>query len=134
KLPMDEEVYNRHIRFSGEDVGLWNEPAQPLIGRNPLHVNGENLYKSQLRGERIPKNEAFSEDDKFLLDNWASWNDFKLIQNNPGGFTVQKRTNDKSSWVDAGAGYRSRGMAFAGDVSGGLALDIRNFWQSYPAS
>ena len=134
KLPMDEEVYNRHIRFSGEDVGLWNEPAQPLIGRSPLHVDGENLYKSQLSGERIPNSETFSEDDKFFLDNWASWNDFKLIQNSPEGFAIHKRTNDKSSWIDAGAGKRSRGMAFAGDVSGGLALDIRNFWQSYPAS
>lgn len=132
-VPLDEEIHNRHIRFSGAEQGLWDEPIQPLIGRGRLTRDG-HLYPKQLKGERIPKRDTFSKKQQFLLDNWASWNDFKLMQDNAEGFRIQKRTNAKSVWLDAGAGTRSRGMVFAGDVSGGLAVCVRNFWQSYPAS
>ena len=35
-VPLDEQLYNRHIRFSGENGGLWDEPCEPLNGRRPL--------------------------------------------------------------------------------------------------
>lgn len=132
-LPMDEELYNRHIRFSGENKGLWDEPSQPLTGRKSLSISGA-YYPKQLLGKRIPNREAFDENQQFLVDHWASWNDFKLMQDNAKSFRIQKRTNNQSVWLDAGAGNRSRGMVFAGDVSGGLTLCVRNFWESYPAS
>ncbi|MGD9929918.1 MAG: hypothetical protein AB7U05_07855 [Mangrovibacterium sp.] len=132
-VPMDEQLYNRHIRFSGEENRLWDEPVQPLTGRVPLS-RAENYYEKQLRGERIPEKESFVENQQFLLHHWASWADFKLNQLNSDGFTVQKRTNPQSVWIDAGAGKRSQGLAFAGDVSGGLAVCMRDFWQSYPSS
>lgn len=132
-VPMDEELYNRHVRFSGEDDGFWSEPIEPLTGRRRLSSR-ENIYAKQLNGERIPQRESFSEQDQALLDNWASWNDFKLVQSNANGFTVEKRTNDQSTWIKAGAGQRASGLVFAGDVSGGLAVCVRNFWQSYPGS
>src|SRR5213078_2241612 len=31
-------------------------------------------------------------------------------------------------------GRRASGLVFAGDVSGGLGVGVKNFWQSYPAS
>ncbi len=133
-LPMDEEVHNRHIRFSGDKEGFWDEPSQPVNGRIKLYKDSINLYEKQLLGERLPNRSEFSEDNQFLLDHWASWNDFKLVQQNAEGFVIQKRTNNQSSWIDAGAGKRSRGLVFAGDVSGGLALTIRNFWKSYPSA
>jgi hypothetical protein len=132
-VPLDEEPYNRHIRFSGENGGLWDEPVQPLVGRRRLDWE-KNWYGRQLNGERIPQPETFSEKGQFLIDNWASWNDFKLFQGNADGFRIQKRTNDQSAWIDAGAGGRSSGMVYAGDVSGGLTVCIRNFWQSFPAA
>jgi hypothetical protein len=64
----------------------------------------------------------------------ASWNDFKLTQNSADGFTIQKRTNDASSWLYAIGGKRASGLVFAGDAKGGLALSLKNFWQSYPAA
>ena len=133
-VPMDEQIYNRHVRFSGENGGFWDEPVQPLNGRGSLYHNGEDLYPKQLAGERIAERETFPERQQFLLDNWASWNDFKLEQLNADGFVVQKRTNDVSTWLGAGYGKRSTGMAFVGDVSGGLAICVRNFWQSYPSA
>ena len=132
-IPMNEELYNRHVRFSGENNGFWSEPIEPLTGRRQLSYE-ENLYARQLKGERIPQRETFSKRAQSLLDNWASWNDFKLLQCNADGFGVQKRTNDRSAWINAGAGGRSSGLVFAGDVSGGVAVCIRNFWQSYPAA
>jgi hypothetical protein len=133
---LDEQLYNRHIRFSGENGGLWDEPCQPLNGSFPLFnfETRENFYVKQLTGERIPEPEFFSEKQQFLLDHWAAWNDFKLEQLNADGFRVQKRTNDKSAWIEAGYGKRSEGMAFVGDVSGGLTVCVRDFWQSFPSA
>ncbi|HEX9975149.1 MAG TPA: DUF6250 domain-containing protein [bacterium] len=135
-VPLDEQLYNRHIRFSGENGGLWDEPCQPLNGSYPLFnfETRENFYARQLTGERIAEPDSFSERQQFLLDHWASWNDFKLEQLNADGFRVQKRTNDESAWIDAGYGKRSEGMAFVGDVSGGLTVCVRDFWQSFPSA
>jgi hypothetical protein len=44
-----------------------------------------------------------------------------------------KRTNPRSTWLQAGAGKRASGLVFAGDVSGGLGVSLKNFWQSYPS-
>ncbi|MEG8947011.1 DUF6250 domain-containing protein [Rosettibacter firmus] len=132
-VPLNEQLYNRHIRFSGDDGRLWAEPCQPLTGRFPLDRN-DSIYSIQLTGERIAEIKTFSERQQFLINNWASWNDFKLIQLNADGFRILKRTNDKSAWIDAGYGKRSTGLAFVGDVSGGLAICLRDFWQSFPSA
>lgn len=132
-VPLNEQLYNRHIRFAGDDGRLWDESCQPLTGRFPLDRDND-YYAKQLTGERIAERETFSERQQFLIDNWAAWNDFKLQQLNADGFRVQKRTNDASTWIDAGYGKRSEGMAFVGDVSGGLAVCVRNFWQSFPSA
>ena len=47
---------------------------------------------------------------------------------------MQKRANAQSCWLDAAGGGRASGLVFAGDVSGGLGIALRNFWQSYPVS
>ena len=130
-VPMREQVHNRHIRFSGEGDGLWSEPVQPLTGRRPLQGNP---YPDQLAGKRIANKETFNAAGQKLMTDWAVWDDFKLAQTTADGFTVQKRTNPQSCWLDAIAGRRSSGLVFAGDVSGGLAVGVKNFWQSYPAS
>lgn len=132
-VPLDEQLYNRHVRFSGDNDRLWDEPCQPLTGRFPLDRQ-QKIYSKQFLGERIAEPDSFSKQQKFLIDNWASWNDFKLVQLNADGFRVLKRTNDQSAWIDAGYGNRSRGLAFVGDVSGGLAICMRDFWQSFPSA
>ncbi len=131
-VPMNEQLYNRHIRFSGDDGRLWDEPCQPLTGRTPLD-RYESLYTKQFLGERIAEYESFSKEQKYLIDHWASWNDFKLVQLNADGFQIFKRTNNKSAWLNAGYGNRSTGLAFVGDVSGGIAVCLRDFWQSFPS-
>jgi len=136
-VPMREQLQNRHVRFSGEDGGLWAEPIQPMIGRGGRFVadpkTGTDVYPQQIAGERVPDRDQISPHGQNLLADWAVWDDFKLVQPNADGFTVLKRTNPESVWLPAGAGHRASGLVFAGDVSGGLGVSVKNFWQSYPS-
>lgn len=134
-LPMREEMQNRHVRFSGGGQGLWAEPIEPLLGfnwgvRSPA---GGNVYRDQIAGNRIPNQAELDPDSQKTLAALTVWGDYRLFQPNAGGFTVEKRTGAQSAWIAAGAGHRSTGLVFAGDVSGGLAVGLKNFWQSYPA-
>ena len=117
-VPMRELPANRHVAFSGENDGVWAEPLQP---------GGGNAQ--QELGQPI----AARPDDPTSLNQNAVWDDFKLSQPTPDGFTIVKRTNPKSTWLYSTAGGRSSGYAFAGDTSGGLGLSVKNFWQSFPA-
>src|SRR5215471_13792759 len=130
-VPMREQVHNRHVRLSGEGDGLWSEPVQPITGRRFLQGAS---YADQLAGKRIANKETFNTAGQKLMTDWAVWDDFKLAQTSADGFTIQKRTNPESCWIDVIGGRRSSGLVFAGDVSGGLAVGVRNFWQSHPAS
>jgi hypothetical protein len=130
-VPMREQVHNRHVRLSGEGDGLWSEPVQPITGRRFLQGAS---YPDQLAGKRIANKETFNAAGQKLLTDWAVWDDVKLVQPNADGFTIQKRTNPQSCWLDVVGGRRSSGLVFAGDVSGGLAVGVKNFWQSHPAS
>ena len=138
-VPLREEIQNRHVRFSGEDGGLWAEPIQPAVGRSSAMVTypaagGGNVYPDQLAGRRIPNAAELSDRGRGWLADWAVWSDFRLSQPNADGFTIVKRTNAQSAWIPAGAGRRASGLVFVGDVSGGLGVSLRNFWQSHPAA
>ncbi len=113
-VPLREEARNRTVRFAGADGGLWSEPLQPGGGS-----------VEQETGRPFTGREAFAAN--------AIWDDFKLAQPNPDGFTITKRTNPKSTWLFSAGGQRAAGLAFVGDLGGGLAISVKNFWQSYPA-
>jgi hypothetical protein len=134
-VPMREQMQNRHVRFSGEGAGLWSEPIQPMRGRRVLNdpQTKQDVYPDQIAGKRIPNREKFDEKGQALMADWAVWDDFKLSQLSPDGFTIVKRTNPQSAYIPANAGSRSSGYAFVGDVSGGLGIGVKNFWQSYPS-
>jgi hypothetical protein len=144
QVPLREEVQNRHVRFSGEGAGLWAEPVQPLVGRQGRFVaypgdpkegaKPRDVYPDQVEGRRVPNRDQVGQRGRDLMADWAVWDSFKLVQPNADGFTVQKRTNARSTWLAAGAGRRASGLVFAGDVTGGIGVSVRNFWQSFPAS
>jgi hypothetical protein len=137
-VPMREEVQNHHVRFSGEGSGLWAEPVQPMVGRSGRFVanpeTGADVYPDQIAGKRVPNRNQVNARSQGWLTDWAVWDDFKLAQLNPDGFTIEKRTNPQSCWLACAAGKRASGLVFVGDVSGGLAVSLQNFWQSYPTS
>jgi hypothetical protein len=113
-VPLRDEPRNRTVRFATAEGGVWSEPLQP---------GGGNI--AQETGEQFNGNPVF--------DKNAIWNDFKLTQPNPNGFTITKRTNPQSTWLFSDAGKRAAGLAFAGDLQGGLSICVKNFWQSFPA-
>jgi hypothetical protein len=135
-VPLREQVHNRHVQFSGDGEGVWAEPLQPATGRRALNLpgGGGNAFETQLAGKRLPNKEAFNPAGQKLLTDWAVWDSYKLMQISADGFEIQKRTNPQSCWLSSCWGKRSSGLVFAGDVSGGLAVGLRNMWQSHPAS
>lgn len=134
-VPMREALYNRHVAFTTTDGGVWGEPVQPLSGRRELkHPDIDNLQQLQMRGGRIPDYESFDAQNRVLLNDWASWNSFRQLQLSADAFSVRKRANDNNPWIGTYSGSRAGGYAFAGDVSGGLGLYLKDFWQSYPSS
>lgn len=133
EVPMREQPYNRHVAFATQNGGVWAESVQPLSGRRVL--GGDEKYElMQVDGQRIPEPSVFDEKGQHLLNNWAQWNSFRLSQPNDQGFTIQKRAHMNNSWIGTFAGTRAPGYAFVGDVSGGLGVSMKDFWQSHPAS
>ena len=133
EVPMREQHYNRHIAFATQDGGVWTESVQPLNGRRIL--GGDPKWEQmQVAGQRVPEPETFDERDRDLLHHWARWNSYRLSQPNDQSYTVTKRAHDNNMWIGTHSGHRAAGYAFAGDVSGGLGVSIKDFWESYPAS
>jgi len=133
-VPFREELHNRHVRFSGQEEGLWAEPVKPLFGRRKIEYKDRNIYKEQVAGKRVPDKEEYNQKGQYLISEWPAWDAYRLYQNSADGFMIKKRTNPNSTWIDAGAGTRSSGLGFVGDVSGGLAIGLKNFWESYPST
>lgn len=139
RVPLRDELYNRHIAFSTADGGVWSEPVQPLVGRRVLTLGHDKrpdntLQRQQMRGVRIPPYSAFDEKNRSLLDQWAAWDGFRLSQLSADGYTVRKRASADCPWIGTLSGPRASGFAFAGDVSGGVGIQIKNFWESCPSS
>lgn len=114
-VPLRNEPRNRTVRFGSAEGGVWSEPLQPGGGNT-----------AQETGKQFNGNPVF--------DKNAIWNDFKLTQPNPHGFTITKRTNPQSTWLFSDSGKRASGVAFAGDLEGGLSVTVKDFWQSFPSA
>lgn len=135
-IPMREATYNRHIAFATEN-GIWTEPVQPLDGRRILTINGDkqrNLQAEQMAGKRIPEVDAFDANNASLLDHWAQWDSYRLSQLTDNAWSIRKRATAESPWIGTLTGSRATGYAFVGDVSGGLGVCLKDFWQSYPST
>ena len=132
-VPLREALYNRHVAFSTGDGGVWAEPVEPLVGRRLL-TRAHNYQVDQMDGKRVPERETFDDAGRKLIDDWAKWDGFRLSQLSDEGFTIRKRATDDRPWIGTYSGRRADGYAFLGDVSGGLAVQLKDFWQSYPST
>ena len=153
-VPFNDEPYNRHVAFLCDDNGVWSEPVQPLDGRRDIFIgNGLpsrprpdeslpseeqnerlSLQQQQMRGMRIPPYDRFSKQNQQLLDEWAQWDTYRLSQLNPDGFTIRKRANDDNPWIGTSGGHRSLGCAFVGDLTSGVYVAMKDFWQACPSA
>jgi len=117
-VPLSGPAHHRHVRFGG-DEGLFREPARLL----PPGADG---YERHLDGEAVAAPDSVS--------GMTPWADFELLQDSADHYRVRKRVSDDHAWVDAAHGRRAAGLGFAGDDGGGLALAMRNCWETYPSS
>jgi hypothetical protein len=127
QVPMQDASYDRHIRFAGEDVGVWGEAVRPVTGlrRDP----GAAYRAAQVAGQALPPLAGMAQTVQDGMPWIPEWNDFSLSQLSADGFILRKRTAGGQAWIDANAGTRSKGLAYVGGASGGVALGLRDFWQ-----
>jgi hypothetical protein len=131
-VPMQDQLYNRHIRFSNsEHNGIFAEAVQGLTGlrRDP----GEAVRDLQRAGEAVPPESEFGPGVVSRLKYIPAFGDYTLYQGSDGAFTIRKRTATGYGWLTSATGHRAAGLMYLGTPKGGLAIGIRNFWQSYPA-
>ncbi len=132
-VPFREEKQNRHVRFAADD-GVWSEPVLMSPGyREVLVKNATAMNRDQLVGKRIPNLDELGAKTKAQFETVAVWDSFKLTQLAPDSFAINKRTGAASSWLHVTDGHRARGLVFIGDVTGGLAVGVKRFWEKYPS-
>lgn len=151
RVPLREEMYNRHVAFTSEDNGVWAEPIQPLHGRrvimdpkakrpapgqkfDPSAPRTPGIQEQQMEGKRIPNHDEFNEQGKFLIANWAKWDCYRLSQLTDNSYSIRKKAEPDRPWIGTETGVHASGYAFIGDVSGGLGVSLKDFWQSYPST
>ena len=112
-VPMRDELYNRHVAFATDDEGVWAETVKPLDSRRPL---GGQFF------------------DSLTVSQLAAWDGYRLSQLTDNSFSIRKRATTLSPWIGTFTGRRAPGYVFVGDTSGGLAVAMNDFWQSYPST
>jgi hypothetical protein len=134
-VPFKEERQNRHIRLAGDEGGFWNQPVQMLPGYRAQAGNqiGE-LYADHLAGHRVPNLAELTPQARNAAVGVALWPDAKLTQTGPNSWSMFKRTGADASWLHYTDGHRASGLVVLGDVSGGLAVGVKDFWQKHPAA
>jgi hypothetical protein len=134
-VPFREERQNRHVRLGGDAGGFWSEPVLMSPGyRTNMVANALEMNRAQLLGERIPNLDALGAKEKAQFETIAVWDAFKLHQLGPDSYSIDKRTNAGSSWLHVMYGNRANGYAFLGDVSGGIAVGVKRFWEKHPSA
>lgn len=112
RVPMRQETYDRYVAFATDDDGVWQEAVKPLDSRRPMLNAHDSLLVSQL----------------------AAWDGYRLSQLTDNSFSIRKRATSGSPWIGTFTGRRAPGYVFVGDSDGGLAVGMRDFWQSYPST
>jgi len=125
------ELHNRHIRFAGENRGIFAESIRGLTGlrRDP----GKTFTDAQIAGTATPANDSLPQTVSKRLQYIPAFGSYTLFQPTADSFEIQKQTTPGHSWVQSAYGKRSAGTGYLGSPTGGIAFGIRNFWQSHPA-
>ncbi|KAL2852053.1 hypothetical protein BJY01DRAFT_100407 [Aspergillus pseudoustus] len=126
-----EELYNRHVRIPGEEGGFLHDAVRGITGlrRDP----GEEVRLAQVAGQVLPNISTWDTRVSSRLHWIPAWNDYKLAQLSPDGFTIHKRTQAGQGWITIPGGKRSHGLTYLGGATkGGLAVGLRDFWKKYP--
>jgi len=130
-VPMRGDLHDRHVRFSGQEKGLFAEAVRTLTGlrRDP----GAEVKEAQLAGRATPATSTWPKTVSARLNFIPAFSDWTVFQSNSDGFEIRKRTKEGFTWLSSARGTRAGGLGYVGTPQGGAAFGIRNFWQSHPA-
>ncbi|UOG77599.1 Tat pathway signal sequence domain protein (plasmid) [Hymenobacter tibetensis] len=130
-VPLQAPIHDRHVRFVGENRGVFGEAVRGLTGlrRDP----GDAITKAQVAGNATPAVQDFPAPVARNLQLIPAFGDYTLLQPSADSFTIRKRTRKGFTWLTSATGKRASGLAYVGSPGGGVAFGIRNFWQSHPA-
>ncbi|MCF0062819.1 Tat pathway signal sequence domain protein [Dyadobacter chenwenxiniae] len=125
------ELHNRHVRFVGENGGVFAESVRGLTGlrRDP----GQAFTQAQITGNPTPINAELPQTVAQRLQYIPAFGSYTLFQPTPDAFEIQKQTRQGHARLQSAYGKRSAGTGYLGSPAGGVAFGIRNFWQSHPA-
>lgn len=130
-VPMRDAAYDRHVRFTSAQGGLWAEAIQTVTGLR--RDAGEAVCEAQVQGKKLPDPAGWGEGVGELMEYVPKWGDLTLSQLSADGFEIHKRTQPGCGWIFSDGGDRAAGVGYVGGVSGGVSFGLRNFWQSHPA-
>lgn len=128
-VPLASPLHDRHIRFVGDNGGVFGEAVRGLTGLR--RDAGQSVYEAQLSGRAVPLKEMSAAVTKGL-PYIPAFGHYTLLQSHPDGFSISKRTKAGHGWIHAASGARAAGTGYVGTPDGGVAFGVRNFWQSYP--
>ncbi len=128
-VPLAAELYDRHIRFVGDNGGVFAEAVKGLTGLR--RDSGAAVHDAQLNGRAVPLAQLGAQVKKGL-QYIPAFGSYSLLQSHSDGFSISKRTSAGHGWIHAASGARASGTAYVGAPDGGVAFGVRNFWQSYP--
>ena len=128
-VPMGDLMHDRHVRFVGENGGVWGEAVRTLTGLR--RDSGAVARKNQIDGLAVLSN--ISPQVTRNIDYVPTWGDFTLYQSTASSYSIRKRTADGFGWIDADQGGRAAGVAYVGGATkGGVLFGLRDFWQRHP--
>jgi hypothetical protein len=118
-VPLRDALYDRHVRFAGQDGGLWAEGVRNLTGLR--RDAGAAVREAQLAGRATPPLEQWGAQVRKLQHRIPAWGDYTLSQLSADGFQIRKRTQPGHGWIPAAFGQRAPGSGYIGGATGGVA-------------
>ena len=116
RVPMQGQPYERSVSFGEKEMSV-----QPLIARRPIDL------------------ERMDDTTRQMLQHIAQWDDFRLSQLSPNGYSIRKRATHESPWIGTIEGTRHDGTVALHSVDAqkspsAWACRLEDFWQSYPST
>lgn len=111
-VAMHGKPYQRFVQFDDEHP----LEVQPLVARRRIDL------------------QAMDSITRFVLDNIAQWDGFRLSQLSSYGYTVRKRATAGSPWIGTLDGQRSQGIVCLTDTAQITTFQLDDFWESHPST
>ena len=120
KVPVCGKLHEKKVAFMKDSANREVMSVKPLFARRPIALDDDGNARDPM--------------SKFVLDNIAAWDGFRLSQLSPNGFSIRKRATDVSPWIGTIEGHRAPGVVALGNKESSYAFHLDDFWQSYPST